>query len=73
MVVFVADLEFKLGDASLQVEQVLLQVGLLGLKSGDLLLELGVLALLPVVALLHFVFGAEDLGGQGLADVTSLA
>ena len=51
----------------------LLQVSLLGLKSGDLLLELGVLALLAVVALLHFVFGAEDLGGQGLADVTSLA
>ena len=73
MVVFVADLEFKLGDASLQVKQVLLQVGLLCLKSGDLLLELGVLALLPVVALLHLVFGAEDLGGQGLADVTSLA
>ena len=70
MVVFVADLEFKLGDASLQVKQVLLQVGL---KSGDLLLELGVLALLPVVALLHFVFSAEDLGGQRLADVTSLA
>jgi hypothetical protein len=42
VVVFVADLEFKLGDASLQVKQVLLQVGLLGLKSGDLLLELGV-------------------------------
>ena len=73
MVVFVADLEFKLGDASLQVKQVLLQVSLLGLKSGDLLLELGVLALLAVVALLHFVFGAEDLGGKGLADVTSLA
>ena len=26
-----------------------------------------------MVALLHFVFGAEDLGGKGLADVTSLA
>ena len=48
-------------------------IGLLQQRSGDLLLELGVLALLPVVALLHLVFGAEDLGGQGLADVTSLA
>lgn len=73
MVVFVADLEFKLGDTSLQVKQVLLQVSLLGLKSRDLLLELSVLALLAVVALFHFVLGAEDLGGKGLADVTSLA
>ena len=40
----------------------LLQVGLLGLKRGDLLLELGVLALLPVVALLHLVFSSVGRG-----------
>jgi hypothetical protein len=73
LVVFVADLEFELSDASLQVEKVLLQVGLLCLESGDLLLKLGVLALLPVVALLHFVFGAENLLCECLADVASLA
>ena len=73
LVVFVTDLEFELSHTSLQVEQVLLQVGLLGLQGGDLLLELGVLALLAVVAALHLVFGAEDLLGEGLADVTSLA
>jgi hypothetical protein len=33
-----ADLELKLGDASLQVKQMLLQVGLLGLQGRDLLL-----------------------------------
>lgn len=58
----VTNLEFKLSDASLQVEEVLLQVGLLGLKRGDLLLELGVLALLPVVALLHLVFSSVGRG-----------
>jgi len=51
----VADLEFELGDASLQVKQMLLQVGLLGLQGRDLLLQLGVLTLLPVVALLHLI------------------
>lgn len=71
LVVFVTDLEFELGHTSLQVEQVLLQVGLLRLQGSDLLLQLSVLALLPVVALLHLVFGAEDLLGEGLADVPS--
>ena len=51
----VADLEFELGDASLQVKQMLLQVGLLGLQGRDLLLQLRVLTLLPVVALLHLI------------------
>jgi hypothetical protein len=71
LVVFMADLEFELGHTSLQVEQVLLQVGLLCLKGSDLLLQLSVLALLPVVALLHLVFGAEDLLSESLADVSS--
>ena len=55
----VADLEFELGDASLQVKQMLLQVGLLGLQGRDLLLQLRVLTLLPVVALLHLILSPK--------------
>ena len=68
-----ADLEFELSHTSLQIEEVLLKVSLLSLQGGDLMLQLGVLALLPMVALLHLVFGAEDLLSEGLADVTCLA
>jgi hypothetical protein len=53
----VADLEFELRNASLQIEEVLLQVGLLAFESRNLLLKLGILSLLPMVALLHLVFG----------------
>jgi hypothetical protein len=38
VVLLVADLEFKFCNASLQVKQMLLQVGLLGLQGRDLLL-----------------------------------
>jgi len=73
LVVFVTDLEFKLCHASLQIKKVLLQIGFLGLEGRNLLLKLGVLALLAMVALLHLVFGTENLLCESFADVTSLA
>ncbi len=53
-----ADLEFELSHASLQIKQMLLQVCLLCLKSCDLLLQFCVLALLPMVALLHLILSS---------------
>jgi hypothetical protein len=38
VVLLMANLEFKFGNTSLQVKQMLLQVRLLGLQGGDLLL-----------------------------------
>ena len=54
---FLSDHELQLGHPALQVEQVLVQVGLLGLQSGDGGLGLLVLWLLGGVALTHVFFG----------------
>ena len=51
----------------------LLQISLLGLKSSDLSLQLGILALLVEVILLHFLFSLEHISRQTLPDVLGLA
>ena len=70
---FGADLHFQVACSSLQVEQVLLEVGLLSLESGNLILQIIVFIFLIQIGVLHVFFSSEDIVCQLLSNVLGLS
>lgn len=68
----VSNRELNLSDASLQADQVLLQLGLLLLDAADLILKLYVLNLLDLEISLELVLNSVGLKLEGLADLSRL-
>lgn len=71
--ILLPNLELKFRNAARQVQQKLLQIGLLCFQSGNLHLNFGILALMQSIVLLHVLFGPQYFIGECLADITLFA